>query len=147
MSGRHAADILGDIKKDALTDDCNITPIANRTVAEYMRAPHRAAHPGVGGTGKGRTSQVSNGHSQRTGEGFRRRPETRLFDLVLTLMMLPLTVSLFLLLALGVRCMFGLPILLRQQRPGLYGTPFILLNFRTMINARDEAGQLLPDSQ
>jgi len=80
-------------------------------------------------------------------EGSRRRPDKRLLDLVLLLMILPLAIPLLLLLALAVWGMLGSPILFRQQRPGLYGTPFTLLKFRTMNNARDEAGQLLPDSQ
>ena len=29
-------DILGEIKEDAFTDDCHLTPLANRTVAEYI---------------------------------------------------------------------------------------------------------------
>lgn len=77
----------------------------------------------------------------------RRRPDKRLLDLVLLLMIFPLAVPLFLLLALTNWCLIGSPILFRQQRPGLYGRPFSLVKFRTMTNARDEAGQLLPDSQ
>ena len=90
---------------------------------------------------------MKNLHAAQPSAGSRRRAGKRLLDLVLTLMMLPLIVPLFLLLALGVRCMLGLPILFRQQRPGLYGAPFTLMKFRTMTNACDEAGQLLPDSQ
>ncbi len=41
----------------------------------------------------------------------------------------------------------GLPILLRQQRPGLHGEPFAIYKFRTMTDARDADGNLLPDSQ
>ena len=90
---------------------------------------------------------MKNRHALQPSEGSRRQPDKRLFDLVLTLMILPLAVPLFLLLALAVWCMLGSPILFRQQRPGLYGTPFTLVKFRTMTSARDEAGQLLPDSQ
>jgi sugar transferase EpsL len=90
---------------------------------------------------------VTKDHSQQVSQRSRRRPEKRLFDLVLTFMALPLAVPLFLFIALTVRGMLGSPILFRQQRPGLYRTPFTLLKFRTMTDARDREGQLLPDSQ
>ena len=37
--------------------------------------------------------------------------------------------------------------LFRQQRPGLEGTPFTILKFRTMTKACDPDGNLLPDEQ
>jgi sugar transferase EpsL len=46
-----------------------------------------------------------------------------------------------------VRWKLGTPVLFRQQRPGLHGHPFELLKFRTMTDARDDAGRLLPDEQ
>ena len=46
-----------------------------------------------------------------------------------------------------IRCKLGTPVLFRQQRPGLGGRPFWLLKFRTMTEARDAAGNLLPDAQ
>ena len=89
---------------------------------------------------------MKNCQALQPSEGSRRRPGKRLLDLVLTLMILPLAVPLFLLLALVVRCMLGSPILFRQQRPGLHGRPFTILKFRTMTNARGPDGQLLPDT-
>ena len=88
-------------------------------------------------------------HSQalHQSEGSYRRLDRRLFDLILLLMILPLAVRLFLIFALVVWCMLGSPILFRQQRPGLCGTPFTILKFRTMNNDRDEVGLLLPDPQ
>lgn len=41
----------------------------------------------------------------------------------------------------------GTPILFRQTRPGLNGTPFEALKFRTMSHDRDASGNLLPDAQ
>jgi sugar transferase EpsL len=39
----------------------------------------------------------------------------------------------------------GFPVLFRQQRPGRHGRPFVLLKFRTMLDAVDADGQPLPD--
>lgn len=46
-----------------------------------------------------------------------------------------------------VRVKLGSPVLFRQQRPGYKGEPFIILKFRTMTDARDAQGDLLPDSE
>jgi sugar transferase EpsL len=50
-------------------------------------------------------------------------------------------------LALLVRRKLGSPVLFRQPRPGRNAAVFELLKFRTMTNARDSRGQLLPDAQ
>lgn len=54
-----------------------------------------------------------------------------------------------LLAALGllVRQRLGSPVLFRQVRPGLGGEPFEMVKFRTMTDARDANGTLLPDSE
>lgn len=44
-----------------------------------------------------------------------------------------------------VRTKLGSPILFKQMRTGLHGDPFITYKFRTMTDARDEKGNLLPD--
>ena len=49
--------------------------------------------------------------------------------------------------ALLVRLTLGSPVLFRQSRPGLHGAPFTLLKFRTMREARDADGELLPDAE
>jgi sugar transferase EpsL len=46
-----------------------------------------------------------------------------------------------------VRRSMGAPVLFRQERPGLRGSPFDVLKFRSMRDARDERGRLLPDSE
>jgi lipopolysaccharide/colanic/teichoic acid biosynthesis glycosyltransferase len=47
--------------------------------------------------------------------------------------------------SLLVRWKLGRPILFRQTRPGLHGTPFTLVKFRTMREAVDATGRPLPD--
>ena len=47
-------------------------------------------------------------------------------------------------LALAVRIKLDAPVFFRQQRPGLHGRPFGMVKFRTMTDARDAHGQLLP---
>lgn len=50
-----------------------------------------------------------------------------------------------LVLALLVGRKLGSPVLFRQQRPGLNGKIFTMYKFRTMTDARNEEGNLLPD--
>lgn len=47
--------------------------------------------------------------------------------------------------AVGVRLTMGAPVLFCQVRPGLRAKPFKLWKFRTMIDATDDRGRLLPD--
>jgi len=49
--------------------------------------------------------------------------------------------------ALAIRWSMGSPVLFRQERPGLGGRAFWLLKFRTMRDAFDAEGRLLPDSE
>jgi sugar transferase EpsL len=71
----------------------------------------------------------------------------RLFDLALTVPALFLLSPVMAVVALLVRFKLGSPVLFRHQRPGIGGRPFILLKFRTMTNARDANGDLLPDEE
>jgi sugar transferase EpsL len=48
--------------------------------------------------------------------------------------------------ALAIRARMGKPVIFRQIRAGQHGRPFILLKFRTMAQATDSAGHLLPDA-
>lgn len=73
-------------------------------------------------------------------------PGKRLFDLVLTLPALIVLSPLLLITALLVRLRMGTPVIFQQRRPGYKGEPFMLYKFRTMTNATDEHGKLLPDS-
>jgi len=69
----------------------------------------------------------------------------RLFDLILVIPVLILLSPVLGLVSLLVRLKLGSPILFRQERPGLHSKPFLLLKFRTMIDARDRNYNLLPD--
>ena len=44
-----------------------------------------------------------------------------------------------------VKLKLGSPVIFKQERPGLYGKPFLLYKFRTMTDQKDEEGNLLPD--
>lgn len=48
--------------------------------------------------------------------------------------------------AVLVRMKLGSPVIFRQERPGYREKVFTLCKFRTMTDARDAAGELLPDS-
>jgi len=71
----------------------------------------------------------------------------RLFDLLLSSVLFLLLSPLLLLVALWVRIRLGSPVLFRQHRPGLHGKPFEIFKFRTMTDARDADGELLPDAE
>ena len=49
--------------------------------------------------------------------------------------------------AIVVRINLGAPVIFKQDRPGKDGKIFKLYKFRSMSDARDENGQLLPDAQ
>ncbi len=70
----------------------------------------------------------------------------RALDLVVVLLAAPMWLALLLMIALLVRYRLGSPVLFRQKRPGLRAEIFELLKFRTMSDARDASGRLLPDS-
>jgi sugar transferase EpsL len=71
----------------------------------------------------------------------------RWFDLVLTVPGFVVISPALFIIALLVRLQLGRPVLFRQVRPGLHGKPFTIYKFRTMTDARDKNGDLLPDAQ
>jgi sugar transferase EpsL len=71
----------------------------------------------------------------------------RALDLLLLLVGAPLLVPVAAVVALLVAVRLGRPVLFEQQRPGLDGAPFLLRKFRSMTEARDAAGDLLPDAE
>jgi lipopolysaccharide/colanic/teichoic acid biosynthesis glycosyltransferase len=59
----------------------------------------------------------------------------RLFDILVSLVLLVLLAPVIATVAIGVRLDVGAPILFRQQRPGFKGRPFTIYKFRTMRGA------------
>lgn len=70
----------------------------------------------------------------------------RLVDIVLVLLAAPVWAPLLAVVAIVVRLRLGAPVFFFQERPGRHERPFVLVKFRTMTDARDASGALLPDS-
>ncbi|WP_366491823.1 sugar transferase [Alcanivorax sp.] len=70
----------------------------------------------------------------------------RLMDIAGALCGLLVLGPVILLLAVLVRIKLGSPVLFRQVRPGMDGRAFAMAKFRTMTDARDASGDLLPDA-
>lgn len=71
----------------------------------------------------------------------------RLVDIVASAAVLVVLSPVLAVTALLVRVKFGSPVLFRQVRPGLDERPFGLIKFRSMTDARDAHGELLPDAR
>ena len=71
----------------------------------------------------------------------------RAFDITAAALGLIVLSPLLLILALLVRVNLGSPVLFSQERPGLHGNIFRLYKFRSMKNAADSKGRLLPDEE
>lgn len=69
------------------------------------------------------------------------------FDFISALLLFIVLTPLFLVLMVLVRTMLGSPIFFTQVRSGMNQKPFKLIKFRSMTNAADENGKLLPDEQ
>ncbi len=71
----------------------------------------------------------------------------RLFDFAAATAALIVLAPLLAVLAVVIRRKLGQPVLFSQVRPGLKGAPFQMYKFRSMTNARDANGALLPDAE
>lgn len=69
----------------------------------------------------------------------------RPLDFMLALIALILLSPVMLITAILVRTKLGSPVIFKQERPGRNGKIFKLYKFRSMSDARDEKGDLLPD--
>ncbi|MCC8137125.1 MAG: sugar transferase [Clostridiales bacterium] len=71
----------------------------------------------------------------------------RMLDIILCLLAL-IVLSPVLFITAVLEVIFqGLPVLYCSARPGLYGVNFNMYKFRSMSNAKDENGELLPDAE
>lgn len=71
----------------------------------------------------------------------------RLLDLILAAPAVIVLIPLFAGIAFLVRVQLGRPVFFKQMRPGFQEKPFTVFKFRTMTDARDIDGGILPDSQ
>lgn len=71
----------------------------------------------------------------------------RIFDLLVTILGLVISLPLMLIISLLVWMFLGTPILFLQKRPGYKGRPFVTLKFRTMTERKGADGNLLPDAE
>jgi lipopolysaccharide/colanic/teichoic acid biosynthesis glycosyltransferase len=74
-------------------------------------------------------------------------PGKRIFDLLLIALLSPILIALLILTGLLVAAFIGMPVLFRQERAGYKGQIFTIYKFRTMSDARDKHGNLLPDEK
>ena len=70
----------------------------------------------------------------------------RLLDIIISLSALILLAPLYAIIGYKVKKNLGSPIFFKQIRPGLHTQPFEMVKFRTMKDATDSSGNLLPDS-
>jgi len=71
----------------------------------------------------------------------------QLFDILISLTLLLLLLPVFLILMILVKIKLGSPVFFCQERPGKNGKAFRMIKFRSMTNAVDTAGKLLPNEQ
>jgi hypothetical protein len=75
----------------------------------------------------------------------------RCLDIIFSVLFIVVFGWLYVILAVMVRMKMGSPVLFKQPRPGIVkngrGTIFDMYKFRTMTDARDRNGNLLPDDQ
>ena len=75
----------------------------------------------------------------------------RILDIICSLLAITVFFWLYIIIAIIVRIKMGSPVLFKQPRPGIVKngkeTIFDMYKFRTMTDARDENGDLLPDEK
>lgn len=70
----------------------------------------------------------------------------RIFDIGISLFLLILFSPVIVMLSIIIGNKLGHPVIFKQERPGLHGSPFLMYKFRSMKNSYDKDGTLLVDS-
>jgi len=70
----------------------------------------------------------------------------RLTDIIISALLLIVFSPILLLVVILIRVKLGSPVMFNHVRPGLNGVPFRMHKFRTMTDAKDANGELLPDA-
>lgn len=71
----------------------------------------------------------------------------RFFDFIVSLFTIIILAIPMIFTSLIIKKSMGSPVIFTQKRPGLKGKPFYIYKFRTMTNATDEQGNLLPNEK
>lgn len=71
----------------------------------------------------------------------------RTFDLVVSISAFIVLLPVLLIIGWLIHSKMGGNVIFMQRRPGLHGKPFNIIKFKTMNDAKDEKGRLLPDSE
>lgn len=75
------------------------------------------------------------------------RVQKRAVDILASFSALVVLMPFLLFLAFLIRIKLGSPVIFSQERPGLHGRIFRMYKFRSMTDARDGNGDLLPDEE
>ena len=70
-----------------------------------------------------------------------------MFDIFVAVLLLIILLPVFVIIAFKVKSKLGARVFFRQIRPGFLGEPFEIIKFRTMRDAVDSFGNVLPDSE
>lgn len=85
-------------------------------------------------------------NNMKQNRGIYRRFFKRPMDFFLSLIAIIILSPVLLIVSILVRVKLGSPILFKQERPGMNEKIFTMYKFRTMTDAKDAEGKLLPDS-
>lgn len=83
----------------------------------------------------------------KQGKGFYEKYIKAPQDACIALIILVMLSPVLLVVALLVRIKLGAPVIFKQERAGKNGVPFYMYKFRSMSDARDADGNLLPDEK